>query len=139
MDRKNNLVNVRHTNLKGIGYEDLEQWVSCPDNIYIGRSNKHAKGATHSKWNNPFTMKSCGDDRDLCVQKFKDYILLNSDLMSSLHELKGKNLGCWCYPQKCHGDILIALVNEHCYTESNTTPTSKISPIFVDDDFPKLG
>jgi hypothetical protein len=24
----------------------------------------------------------------------------------------GKNLGCWCKPEKCHGDILIKIIEE---------------------------
>ena len=64
-------------------------------------------------------MKSCNDDIELCVQKFKEYILSKSELMSSLHELKGKTMGCWCYPQKCHGDVLIELINKHCQTEND--------------------
>jgi hypothetical protein len=32
--------------------------------------------------------------------------------MNDLHELNGKELGCWCKPDKCHGDILIKLYNE---------------------------
>lgn len=25
-------------------------------------------------------------------------------------ELEGKNLGCWCKPEACHGDILVELI-----------------------------
>ncbi len=32
--------------------------------------------------------------------------------MASLHKLKGKRLGCWCHPDKCHGDILVELLEE---------------------------
>lgn len=27
-------------------------------------------------------------------------------------ELKGKDLVCWCKPQRCHGDYLLQLANE---------------------------
>ena len=27
-------------------------------------------------------------------------------------KLKNKVLGCWCKPDKCHGDILIKILNE---------------------------
>ena len=91
MDRKTNLINVRNINLKEIGFESLSQWTENPNNIYIGRNNQHVPGAVHSKWNNSFSMKSCNNDRELCVQKFKEYILLKEELMNSLHELKGKN------------------------------------------------
>ena len=35
-----------------------------------------------------------------------------SELMNQLPELKNKVLGCWCYPEKCHGDILFKLLKE---------------------------
>jgi hypothetical protein len=31
--------------------------------------------------------------------------------MNQLHELKDKTLGCWCKPEKCHGDVLAALAD----------------------------
>jgi len=34
----------------------------------------------------------------------------NKKLMSCLHELKGKTLGCYCWPLPCHGDVLISLL-----------------------------
>jgi hypothetical protein len=33
--------------------------------------------------------------------------------MNSLHELKGKTLGCWCKKKSsdaCHGDVLVELI-----------------------------
>ena len=44
-------------------------------------------------------------------------ILINKRniIMSSLPELKGKTLGCWCKfkgDEDCHGDILLTLVEE---------------------------
>jgi len=36
----------------------------------------------------------------------------NKELLNSLHEIEGKNLGCWCYPEKCHGNVLIKLIEE---------------------------
>ncbi len=36
----------------------------------------------------------------------------NESLMNDLDELKGKTLGCWCCPERCHGDILIDLLNK---------------------------
>jgi hypothetical protein len=28
-----------------------------------------------------------------------------------LHELRGKDLVCWCAPKPCHGDVLLRLAN----------------------------
>ena len=33
------------------------------------------------------------------------------ELLARLQELKGKVLGCWCYPLRCHGDYLAGLAN----------------------------
>lgn len=76
--------------------------------IYIGRP---------SKWGNPFTHKDgttakykC-ETREEAVQKYREWIMTQPDLLKDLHELKGKTLGCWCHPQACHGDVLVELAN----------------------------
>ena len=33
------------------------------------------------------------------------------ELDDSLPELKDKTLGCWCKPEKCHGDVLVELID----------------------------
>ena len=51
------------------------------------------------------------------IAKYKKYItekLENDDLLiSELLSLKGKNLGCWCYPEMCHGNILLELIDKY--------------------------
>ena len=32
--------------------------------------------------------------------------------MAAIHELSDKALGCWCYPEPCHGDVLIRIYKE---------------------------
>ena len=73
-----------------------------PYDVYIGRP---------SKWGNPFTIGIHGT-REEVITKYETYIRANPNLMTSLHELKGKTLGCWCKPKACHGDILIKLIQE---------------------------
>lgn len=70
--------------------------------IYIGRP---------SKWGNPFKIGKDGTRKEV-IEKYRDYILSNKELMDSLHELEGKTLGCWCKPKACHGDILVELVSK---------------------------
>ena len=63
------------------------------------------------RWHNPFPVKKYG--LDTCLQKFKEYIVNNKDLMDQLNELDGKELGCWYVPDhKCHGHILIELIEQ---------------------------
>lgn len=73
-----------------------------------------------SKWGNPYSHKKgtmakyIVASREDAIAKYKEYILNNRELLSSLWELKGKTLGCWCKPLACHGDILVELVKEFC-------------------------
>lgn len=73
--------------------------------IYIGRP---------SKWGNPFTIGKDGT-REQVIEKYRIWITegTGKKLLSSLPELRGKVLGCWCHPLPCHGDILIELENTH--------------------------
>ena len=78
--------------------------------IYIGRQNIHY-GFECSKWSNPFILKK-ESDRDIVLKQYENYVLNNTSLYESLPELCGKDLYCYCYPKKCHGNILIELLNE---------------------------
>ena len=81
-----------------------------PHDIYIGRP---------SKWGNPFTL-SIGEraeysehvTRSEVIAKYEEWIRNQPELLSQLHELDGKTLGCWCKPKACHGDILVKLIHE---------------------------
>ena len=78
-----------------------------PDAIYIGRG---------SKWGNPFIIDKHGS-RNEVIAKYKEYILGKPELLAQLHEIKGKDLICYCAPQACHGDIftwLITLRRKQC-------------------------
>jgi len=66
--------------------------------VYIGRP---------SKWGNPFK----GSNRNQNVADYKEYVR-NSELYEQLEELRGKTLGCWCAPLRCHGDALVELLAE---------------------------
>ena len=79
--------------------------------IYIGRG---------SKWGCPFTIikdrptlaKEIVDSKEEALSKYKEYLLASPELMDSLDELEGKTLGCFCKPEKCHGDVLLELLTQ---------------------------
>lgn len=90
----------------------MEKVVHCkkePYNVYIGRP---------SKWGNPYSYKEGTaarfkvNTRDEAIDAYYYYITEGDGkhLLEDLHELKGKVLGCWCKPKRCHGDILVELV-----------------------------
>jgi hypothetical protein len=70
--------------------------------VYIGRP---------SKWGNPFEIGKDGT-REEVIDKYRRYIETNPELLNSIDELDGKKLGCWCRPKKCHGDVLVSILNE---------------------------
>jgi len=79
--------------------------------VFIGRG---------SKWGNPFThikdkltlATHIVETRDEAIEKYREYILKNEELMNSLDELDGKVLGCYCKPLSCHGDVLLELITK---------------------------
>ena len=77
--------------------------------IYIGRAYAEFD---ESEWHNPFVIGRDGNRKEV-LEKYRKYILSRPDLMSRIHELRDKTLGCWCKPQACHGDILAELVDEY--------------------------
>jgi len=102
-------------------YNNLKEWGDNPNNIYIGRLGvvfidgiRFPK--TSSNFANPFKIGKDGN-RDEVIQKYKLYIIekieQNATLKQELLEMKNKNLGCWCFPEQCHGNVLLELINEY--------------------------
>jgi len=98
-------------------YQNLKEWIEDPNNVYIGRGgivfiDKIRYPKQNSIWANPFKINK-NETREDVIIKYKKYILnkISSDPKTyDLEKLRGKTLGCWCKPEKCHGDILIELL-----------------------------
>lgn len=101
-------------------YKNLKDWMEDNNNIYIGRRGVvFIDGERFPKQNsifaNPFKINK-NNSRKSVLFKYKIYILnklKNKNFKNEFIALKGKNLGCWCKPEKCHGDILIELLNKY--------------------------
>lgn len=65
----------------------------------------------NSDWGNPFEMGKDGD-RDTVCESYEIFFPRKFSLHNRINELKGKVLGCWCYPARCHGMYLIAKIEE---------------------------
>jgi hypothetical protein len=91
-------------NLRGRGGVVPEGAVYVCDRLYRGpwRLSK-------SKWANPFKIPRDGT-RDEVIAKYRTW-LQQPDLMAALPELRGKDLACWCAPERCHADVLRELAN----------------------------
>lgn len=68
--------------------------------VYIGRG---------SRWGNPFRIGPDGT-RDEVIAKYVEWYK-TSGLDVHLGEIRGRNIVCWCAPQRCHGNFLLARAN----------------------------
>lgn len=87
--------------------------------VYIGRPKRGQAWG----FGNPFEIGKDGD-RDLVIYKYEAWLVEDMDfdnkdatperrnwILSNIHLLKGKRLGCFCKPKACHGDVLARLVS----------------------------
>jgi hypothetical protein len=81
----------------------LIRW-ACENRCYVPIDR-----GTH--WGNPFIVDEDGD-RDRVCDSFDVFFELKPSLQNKIHSLKGKVLGCWCYPCRCHGDRLCGEANK---------------------------
>lgn len=81
------------------------------DAVFIGRP---------SIFGNPYVIGKDGT-REQVIQKYKDYFYSIPDLMLiARHDLRGKDLVCFCAPLPCHGDILLEYANEEIDTHQSS-------------------
>jgi hypothetical protein len=71
------------------------------DFVYVGRP---------TMWGNPFIIGRDGT-RDEVVDKYREYLLGDDTLLSVVPVLRGKDLVCWCAPERCHADVLLDVAN----------------------------
>lgn len=80
---------------------------------YIGRPiNNHSWRLPGSIYANPFILGRDAKTEDEILDMYEKYARSNSNIMSNIEELHGEILGCWCLPNKCHGQVLIKILNE---------------------------
>jgi hypothetical protein len=64
-----------------------------------------------TKWGNRFELGKDGE-RDFVIESYALYFERKLSLHSHVAELDGKVLGCWCYPEACHGGELLRVLKE---------------------------
>ena len=119
-----NVVNIKanHGQIGKNGkYTHIKYWLMDNSrNVYIGRSLKVGISKKdsdqkffvipESKYHNPFIIGKDGDRREV-LSKFRIYFIKSGLLECAKTELRGKNLGCWCSPEPCHGHIIKELID----------------------------
>jgi len=94
------------------GYKNIDDWMSRPNHLYVGRDMSRfpaLKSVLGSKWANPYPVGKRYTLEE-SLRLYTEYLDKSPELLKSLHELKGKVIGCWCQEGagNCHGDILIS-------------------------------
>lgn len=113
-----------------------------PENVYIGRKgivfiDGERFPKKDSLWANPYRIGKDGDRKEI-VNKYILYIcekIKKGEITKeNLYSLKNKKLGCWCRPEKCHGDILENLVDIMLSPSKNLPDPIHERSHFVDKD-----
>jgi uracil-DNA glycosylase family 4 len=91
--------------------------------VYIGRPSPFGNPFSHL----PSTIaKFRVHSRDEAIGSFEKWLHAQPALLARVkRELKGKILGCFCAPQRCHGDVLARIANEKT---SATKPAARQGP-----------
>ena len=91
----------------------FSEWISNPNNVYIGRRLPFLPDHVPATWGNPYRPEDYeSNGRDCCIKDFHIYFLKSRKLKKNVHLLKGKTLGCFCIPFNCHGHILAKYADE---------------------------
>lgn len=80
---------------------------------YAETNNLYVRCDRFSDFGNPFEMDKDGDRDEVCDNYEQHYLPFKPSIHKQLYKLKGKALGCWCAPLRCHCDTLIQLINAH--------------------------
>lgn len=75
----------------------------------VGKFQKIDRG---TNWGNPFNLND-GTRDEICNWYEENYYPLKRSLHTQIKNLKGKVLGCHCFPEKCHGETLIKIADEN--------------------------
>lgn len=114
---------LRDKKIQARCYQNLKEWMDDEDNVYVGRAgivfiDRERYPKKSSIFANKWKIGNDGD-REQVLKKYKkwlmDKVLEDDHFREELMLLEGKNLGCWCHPEKCHADIIqevICLIRE---------------------------
>ena len=101
-------------------YNNLKEWMEDPNNCYIEENRRvNIDGIGYPKKSSifkiPAYIKRQRDlDKGVMLNMYHDYIMdkisKDEEFKNELLNLRGKNLGCWCKPDICHGDVLMKIL-----------------------------
>lgn len=108
--------------------------MTAPSVVHFKKSKHDVYVGRPSIWGNPWSHKGgtkadfVVDTRDEAVDNYERWLkgeafqnvhkARRAAILRRLPELKGKTLGCWCWPRRCHGDVLLKMANEDQASDS---------------------
>lgn len=86
-----------------------------PEDVYIGRGSPFGNPYSHTKSDfNTIVVSS----REIAIELYELWLTTDQVLpgwskptTDQIKALRGKRLGCFCRPQRCHGDVLARLAD----------------------------
>lgn len=84
------------------------------NSVYVGRPSIFGNPFTHLKGKTAAKYKV--STREEAIESYREWVENGEGhyIIEHLHELKGKNLVCWCDPLPCHAHILMELIEKYC-------------------------
>ena len=81
---------------------------------------------------NPFVTPRDGS-RDVVCDLYREHLKADPSLQAALPSLRGKVLGCWCHPKRCHGGEIIDALQRRETCQNNarffdTLDTNYLTP-----------
>jgi len=105
IDRSNDIIKGKACLANAERDKNLIEWATKRSLVvYIDRG---------TIFGNPFVMPGDGDRDEVCDAYADHYLTHKPTISAKLESLRGKLLVCHCYPERCHGESLIAgMTNE---------------------------
>jgi hypothetical protein len=61
---------------------------------------------------NPFEISADGTRAEVIEKFARHYLPHKPELLRQIPNLRGKVLGCWCHPERCHGHVFAEMANK---------------------------
>ena len=83
-----------------------------PYDVYIGRAGHGNDGY----FGNPLRLGT-EKDRDAVIEQYRVWFLrrveADPEFRRRVLALRGKRLGCFCFPKRCHGNVMAEWIDAH--------------------------
>lgn len=85
-----------------------------PRVVHLRREPHDVRIDRQTHWGNPFAIGKDGTRDQVCAKHEQWFMDDPVAIKLAKRDLRGKVLGCWCAPKRCHGDTLLIVANCDC-------------------------